>query len=756
MNDKGAVWPCAPRVPGTGRRMRQRICLLLLLATLLCGCGQRSEDHSRPRAANTTKRHSESVPADSVSIPDAESTAPSPERMSLIPDGFGVLPGKDDLGQPEESAAASSAEQTESQNRDNAEESWEGTKTPGGLATDPSHAPIEGNSPVPAPRASKSASLPSFAGNPLRHSVTGSGAAANLWTETGTERTNPLRMDLRASSPMTKRGTEATEKSFGNANELSPPASTPASQPSSTDHAASNRSRFALPLPAEELLPDSDRLLDESSSAAMLMPPELGTAAEPAFEADRKMDAEGIGPSISEAYPSDAATEGPAIQPLLSTDDGPSANTEEPSEPVTVPGNESQDRPTGTVVSPSKSAAKNDTNMVRVFYGTNRSPITSVANKTAIPVVLGGVLSVTSLVGAIIFYARSRRWTWACGTVGLCSLILLVLGLFRMVSPAANSLAVRGYGSERGAVKYGYCDISLPPQHEFGEIERPSVFRLELREREDRHVVIKRIEEQTSKLFFAALKERVQESSQRDMFVFVHGYNVTFDNAARRTAQMAHDLGFEGAPVFFSWPSQGEFSDYTVDENTVAWTVPHLKEFLLEVVRQSDASRIHLIAHSMGNRAMTAAIRGLRQEFPHHPKFFQEIVLAAPDIDAEEFRNQIAPAIVPAAERVTLYASSNDHALMASRLIHGFSRAGESGDNLIIVPGIDTIDVSRVDQSLLGHSYYGGSGPVLQDMRAILNGVSASSGRPWLLADEQNQLTYYRLDPAEGLARRPN
>jgi esterase/lipase superfamily enzyme len=563
-------------------------------------------------------------------------------------------------------------------------------------------------------------------------------------------------MDLHASSPVTKRGAEPKEKSFGKANEQSPPASIAAALPSSTDHATSNRSRFAPPLPAKESRPDSDGMLDESSSAAMLMPPELEGAEEPAFDADSKINSEGIGPSVSEPNPSDAATEWPAIQPLLSADDGPSTPAEEPSDTVTVPGNESQDRSTGTLVSPPKSAAKNDTNVVRVFYGTNRRPVTSVANKTAIPLVLGGVLSVTSLVGVIIFYARSRRLTWACSTVGLCSMVLLVAGLFRIVSPAANSFAVRGYGSERGAVKYGYCDISLPPQHEFGEVERPSVFRLELREREDRHVVIKRIEEQPSKLFFAALKERVQESSQRDMFVFVHGYNVTFDNAARRTAQMAHDLGFEGAPVFFSWPSQGEFSDYTVDENTVAWTVPHLKEFLLEVVRQSDASRIHLIAHSMGNRAMTAAIRGLRQEFPHHPKFFQEIVLAAPDIDAEEFRNQIAPAIVPAAERVTLYASSNDHALMASRLIHGFSRAGESGENLIIVPGMDTIDVSRVDQSLLGHSYYGGSGPVLQDMKAILSGVSASSGRPWLLADEQNQLTYYRLDPADGLARRPN
>lgn len=575
-------------------------------------------------------------------------------------------------------------------------------------------------------------------GNPLRRWMPGTERSSRV-PLTGSQGENPLRT-LLASPTRTRNSTSGTTGQPSSIRQQPDDSETPELAPA---RSSPKRSRFA-PIPPEAIpgelsgdLPESTGAEDPgidstgrtpSGSAAMLMPPEI----EPVREADLS-----------------------GIQPLLSDEENESQATEEPSVPVAnQPGTKPEPRSqvSAAGVNPD---SKKDSNVVRVFYGTDRKPSIPSSEKAVIPVVLGGALLVASAMGMFFCYGRSRRSTLVCGGSGVLALMVLIVGLFRWIAPGHDAVAVRGYSSERGGVRYGYCDISIPPRHEFGEVERPSVFRLELRERDDRHVVIKRIEEQPAKQFFAALKETVQESSQKDLFVFVHGYNVTFDNAARRTAQMAHDLGFEGAPVFFSWPSQGEFSDYTVDENTITWAVPHLKEFLLDVVRQSDASRIHLIAHSMGNRALTAALRNLRLEFPNHPKFFQEIVLAAPDIDAEEFKNQIAPAIIPAAERITLYASSNDHALMASRLIHGFSRAGESGENLVIIPGIDTIDVSQVDESLLGHSYYGGSGPVLQDLQAIFRGTSVKSGRPWLLADEYNQLPYFRLEPLDGLARRP-
>lgn len=401
-------------------------------------------------------------------------------------------------------------------------------------------------------------------------------------------------------------------------------------------------------------------------------------------------------------------------------------------------------------------STKSDEKVVRVFYATDRKAQRNSLGKPSIPMSLGSLLLLASIVGGFVSFRTSRRFTVAFVCMGLVAIIAIGVSFAQPDSSdrAESDSPRRRYGSEHGAMVYGHCDVSIPPRHQYGEIERPSVLRLEFRENEDKHVVIKSVQELRSSQFFASMRQRVQKSRQKDLFVFVHGYNVTFDIAARRTAQMANDLGFQGAPVFFSWPSQGEFSDYSVDEASVSRSAPHLRQFLLQIAEQSSAQRIHLIGHSMGNRALADAIRELANHSSRRAIRFNEVVLAAPDIDAEEFRSRIAPAIASAAERVTLYASSNDRALMASRLIHGYSRAGESGDNLLVVPGIETIDVSQVDHSILGHSYYGSSGPVLRDLQAIFRGESPLRSRSWLQADERDHAKYWRLVADQGLARR--
>jgi hypothetical protein len=36
---------------------------------------------------------------------------------------------------------------------------------------------------------------------------------------------------------------------------------------------------------------------------------------------------------------------------------------------------------------------------------------------------------------------------------------------------------------------------------------------------------------------------------EQEALVFIHGYHVTFDEAARKTAQLNWDLGFRGIPI---------------------------------------------------------------------------------------------------------------------------------------------------------------------------------------------------------------
>ena len=183
---------------------------------------------------------------------------------------------------------------------------------------------------------------------------------------------------------------------------------------------------------------------------------------------------------------------------------------------------------------------------------------------------------------------------------------------------------------------------------------------------------------------------------------------------------------------------------YTVDETNVVWTVPHLKQFLASVSERTGATRIHLIAHSMGNRALTSALARMSYELKEEQTpLFHEVILTAPDIDAEIFRNDIAPAITKTARRVTLYASSNDEALVASKKIHGYPRAGESGEGIVVAQGIDTIDVSALDTSLLGHSYYGDNETVLIDLAQLLHEEKSPDLRSRLKERFSDRLRYW-------------
>lgn len=164
----------------------------------------------------------------------------------------------------------------------------------------------------------------------------------------------------------------------------------------------------------------------------------------------------------------------------------------------------------------------------------------------------------------------------------------------------------------------------------------------------------------------------------------------------------------------FSWPSKGKVREYLSDEGAIQWSRPHLLKFLRDLSERSDARSIHMIAHSMGNRALLEVLQTLNspdlQEF-----LFKQLILAAPDVDSGVFE-QLVGLLSTKCERVTLYASSNDKALKASKAIHNYARAGEAGSQLLILQGLDTIDASNVDTDFLGHSAFVEQRTLLQDM----------------------------------------
>jgi len=296
------------------------------------------------------------------------------------------------------------------------------------------------------------------------------------------------------------------------------------------------------------------------------------------------------------------------------------------------------------------------------------------------------------------------------------------------------------YGGERGAFEVGSCMVSIPKGHQTGKLESPSWFRFEFSEDPSKHLMLHEVTPMEEAGMYEKLRASLNESEEKGLLVFVHGYNVTFENAARRMAQLTYDLGFDGAPVFYSWPANGSTLDYPADEADVQWTVPHLRDFILDLAEKSGARKINLIAHSMGNRAVTAALREIAPS--RSEPLFKEVILTAPDIDADIFTRDIIPAILPVAGRITLYASSKDRALQLSNKIHQYPRAGESGDHLVVLTGIDTVDASEVDTDLLGHSYFAEAEPLLSDLNLLLRNSFPPDQRN-LLERAKSRLKYW-------------
>lgn len=300
-----------------------------------------------------------------------------------------------------------------------------------------------------------------------------------------------------------------------------------------------------------------------------------------------------------------------------------------------------------------------------------------------------------------------------------------------------------GKRSEDG-IHYGVATVSVPAVHREGKIERPSLlFRL-LPENPDKYIVIHSKKVMPDHEWIETLQKRLAlsidaNSSRNEGLLFIHGYNVDLDAALWRSAQLCHDLKFGGQMLCFSWASKGSTAGYTADEATIDWSAFNLREYLTTVTQKLGLSELHIVAHSMGNRALLAVLENWENKPGATP--IRQIILAAPDVDAHRFK-QIGQ-VFSAYEQVTLYASRNDRAIAISQTVHSSPRAGGANPPLVM-EHLSTVDVSSAGKDMLGlgHSYATGASKVFRDLFYIVKhrhkpdqraGIKKSDEGYWVL-----------------------
>lgn len=316
---------------------------------------------------------------------------------------------------------------------------------------------------------------------------------------------------------------------------------------------------------------------------------------------------------------------------------------------------------------------------------------------------------------------------------------------------AADPVAApdKRYSGDRGAPEFGVAVVSVPVHKALGDLPAPRWWKLEFTPDPAKHVVLQEIESLEEAAFTARLADDLAAADDHDVLLYVHGYNVAFADAARRAAQIAKDLSFGGRTLLFSWPSRGSALSYAADEASIEWSTPHFEAFLRLVMTRVGARRVHLLSHSMGNRAVTRAVNQVDPaHLPPGSASLSQVVFAAPDVDRDVFL-QLAKIFPGRAERFTLYASRRDLALAASKLLHRMPRAGDGGDDVLVAAGFDTIEASAADTSLLGlgHSYYGDLRSILSDIGELLRHGAAPAQRMALAQVNMPHGVYWSMLP---------
>lgn len=251
------------------------------------------------------------------------------------------------------------------------------------------------------------------------------------------------------------------------------------------------------------------------------------------------------------------------------------------------------------------------------------------------------------------------------------------------------------YAGERApTVSFARVDMTVPAGHKPGNIERrkrgqsPDPAKYFIAEKVS---TFDKAEE-----FSKSLRADISSRGGRAL-VFVHGYNTAFDSAVYRLTQIAHDSGYSGTPVLFSWASSGKVVDYVYDTNSATAARDALEE-TLRLVARSGAKRIDIIAHSMGNWVTMEALRQLAAAGdPDLGDRLGDVVLASPDIDVDVFKSQMRRYGKPD-KPFFLLLSGDDRALEVSRIIAGNKpRLGGYKDAADIASlGVTVVDLSQV------------------------------------------------------------
>lgn len=308
-------------------------------------------------------------------------------------------------------------------------------------------------------------------------------------------------------------------------------------------------------------------------------------------------------------------------------------------------------------------------------------------------------------------------------------------------------------------IAYLRYDIAIPPQHSPGKIEWP-------RGQPDpqKHFITTDRDVFTGAGSFRAdlakaLRQR--PDGQREVVVYVHGFNNNFAEGLYRLAQFSKDMGLPNPTVHYSWPSAANPLGYAYDRDSLLFARDGLEQ-LLHTVKSAGAERILIVGHSLGALLTVETLRQIAiADARTLDRMIGGVILISPDIDVDLFRQQAAK-IGPLPQPFIIFTSKRDRALrLSARLAGRHERLGTVEDvSELANLRVTVIDVSEFSEGFTGH-FNAARSPALIKILAHLRAIEAAfrndpAGRSGLLPGTiltVQQATQIILLPATVLAK---
>ena len=196
--------------------------------------------------------------------------------------------------------------------------------------------------------------------------------------------------------------------------------------------------------------------------------------------------------------------------------------------------------------------------------------------------------------------------------------------------------------------------------------------------------------QQSKGRFAADINAKLAVSKKKDVFIYVHGYKVVFENPLLVASELWHFLGYEGVFIAFAWPSTPSTLAYFSDLETAALSAGSLRLLIEFLSEETDARRIHIIGYSAGTRVVAQALAQLALmntnpecRGPAEKLRIGQVVLTGSDIDRHLFGSYLVDGLLDVVENLTIYTSAKDKALGMSKWVFGRGRLGQTVDETL-------------------------------------------------------------------------